>query len=449
MEADIYVSEYIARARKAQAVLETYTQEQVDALVRAMAKTVVDHAADLAELAVEETKMGNVPDKTSKNLFKARVIWNSLRGKKSVGVIDRDEVTGIVRVAKPVGVVAALTPVTNPIVTPMSNSMFAVKCRNAIIVSPNHSAMKSSGRVVELLREAVAALGAPADIIQTPTEHSREITGELMRQSDLVLATGGGSMVHAAYSSGTPAYGVGAGNVQCILDRGVDIADATAMVVQGRSFDNGITCTSEQSLLIPSDCWDEAIDGLRKAGAYIVDLADVDALRDAAFPEGKMEHALIGHSAAQIGAAAGLSVPEDARILAVPVSDFKDVLRGEKMFPLLTLFRYDTFEQAMEIAESNLRHIGAGHTACIHSHDMAHIERVAELPVSRVVVNQCSTSGGGSFFNGLTPTNTLGCGSWGGNSLSENLGYFHLMNITRIADVRPDNPVPTDEKLFG
>lgn len=451
MEAKAYVAEYIARARAAQAVVEGYTQAQVDALVRAMAKTVVDHAAELAELAVEETKMGNVKDKTAKNLSKARVIWNSLRGKPSVGVIERDAHTGITKVAKPVGVVAALTPVTNPIVTPMSNSMFAIKCRNAIIVSPNHSAMRSSGKVVALLREAIAALGAPADLVQTPDMHTREITQALMAQADLVLATGGGSMVRAAYSSGTPAYGVGAGNVQCIIDRDVDLPAAVEMAVSGRAFDHGIVCTSEQSLIVPGDRWEGACAALKDAGAMVItDEGQIAKLRDMLFPEGKMDHAWIGRSAAEIAQAAGLTAPEGTRVLALRITDEDDVLGGEKMFPVLSLYAYQTFDEAVATARRNLMKIGAGHSVCIHSQNQAHIEQAAALPVSRVVVNQCcATSGGGSFYNGLTPTNTLGCGTWGGNSLSENLGYFHLMNVTRIAEVRPENPAPNDAELFG
>lgn len=451
MNAQNYIGEYIARARAAQEEIASNTQAQADRLTRAIAKTVYDHAEELSALAVAETNMGNTADKIKKCRGKASVIWNSLRGKPSVGVLDRDPVTGITRVAKPVGVVAALTPVTNPVVTPMSNSMFAVKCRNAVIVSPHHNAMRSSGRTVELIMQQLRALGAPEHLIQLPAEHSRENTGALMAQADLVLATGGGAMVRAAYSSGTPAYGVGAGNVQCILDREIDLAHAVSLAVEGRAFDNGIVCTAEQSLIVPREQRTAVFDAIGRAGgAVITDPAKIDRLRSALFPGGALNHALIGKSASTLAAEAQISVPCGTCALAFPVETTDDVLGGEKMFPALSVYAYDTFEQAIAIARRNLTRIGMGHSVCIHSNRRAHVEQAAEaLHVSRVVVNQCcALSGGGSFFNGLTPTNTLGCGTWGGNSLSENLGYFHLMNITRIAEFMPDNPVPDDKTLW-
>ncbi|MCB6365945.1 aldehyde dehydrogenase family protein [Intestinibacillus massiliensis] len=452
MDAQSYIGGYVAKARAAQAELESYTQEQADRLVREIAKTVYENAEELSGLAVSETGMGNVPDKIAKCRSKASVIWNSLRGKPSVGVISRDPATGITKIAKPVGVVAALTPVTNPVVTPMSNAMFAVKCRNAVIVSPNHSAMRCSGRTVECIMERLRALGAPEHLIQVPAVHSRENTGALMAQADLVLATGGGAMVRAAYSSGTPAYGVGAGNVQCIIDRGADLPHAVAEAVKGRAFDYGILCTAEQSLIVPREQLPAVWDAVAAAGGAVLDdPSHISRLRDALFPGGAMNKALIGKSANALAAEARLCVPAGTRVLAFPVDGTDDVLGGEKMFPALSVYTYDTFDEAIAIARRNLARIGEGHSVCIHSQDRAHIEQAAcALHVSRVVVNQCcALSGGGSFYNGLTPTNTLGCGTWGGNSLSENLGYFHLMNITRVADFMPGNRVPDGAELWG
>jgi succinate-semialdehyde dehydrogenase len=248
-----YIGEYVRRGKVAQAEYEKMSQEQVDIAVMNIAKAIYDHAEELAEMAVEESGMGNVPDKTIKNQSKASVIWNHLKGKNSRGILERDETTGITKIAKPVGLVASITPLTNPIVTPMSNAMFALKCGNAIIVTPHHGAIKSSTKAVEYMNEALAKLGMPSHLIQILDWQSRENTGNLMAQCDVVIATGGMGMVKAAYSSGKPALGVGAGNVQCILDRGIDYKEAVSKLVAGRAFDYGIICSGEQSAIFPNE----------------------------------------------------------------------------------------------------------------------------------------------------------------------------------------------------
>jgi len=449
-----YIAGYIARARKAQAAFEKFSQEETDAAVRAIAKAVNDNAEFLAEIAVEETGMGNVPDKTAKNRMKAQMIWNSIRGKKSKGIIEIDEEAGITKIAKPVGVVAAITPSTNPIVTPMSNAMFAVKGGNAIIITPHHSAQKCSKKAVELMNAGLAKLNAPENLIQIIGEQSRENTANLISSADVVIATGGMGMVRAAYSSGRPALGVGAGNVQCIIDRDADIAEAVPKIIAGRAFDYGIICSAEQSIICPREKLEDIFAEFEKDGAYVIkDEAEKEALRNAMFEEGAMNRHAIGQSPEAVAALAGLSIPNGTKAI-VALADgagAKDLLSKEKMCPVLSAYAYDDFEEAIEIARANLEVEGKGHSVSIHSNNKANIEYAGrELCVSRFVINQiCASSAGGSFYNGLAPTNTLGCGSWGHNSISENLDYKHLINVSRIAYYMPENHVPSDEELWG
>ena len=454
LESKAYIDEYIQRARDAQAVLESYTQSQVDHLVMAIAKTVYDNAEYLAELAIAETGMGVLADKIAKNKGKASVIWNSLKDKKSVGIIERDEEAGIVKVAKPMGVVAAITPMTNPTVTPMSNAMFAVKGRNAIIITPHHKSIRSSTETVNMINSELAKLGAPENLIQILDQQSRVNTRTLISSADVVIATGGAGMVTAAYSSGKPALGVGAGNVQCIIDRDVNFAEAVPKIIAGRIFDNGIICSGEQSAIVPADKYEEILDEFRKNGAYVVTAREEkEAFRNAIFTEGAINRHAVGQSVQTIAGMAGVEVPADCKVIIIEAEGVgeEEVLAKEKMCPVLAIFPYDDFNEAVEIAKANLELEGKGHSAAIHSNNRANIEYAAEqISVSRFVINQtCATSAGGSFFNGLAPTNTLGCGSWGHNSISENLDYKHLINVSRIAYFRPKNPVPTQDQLWS
>ena len=450
-----YIKGYIDRAKKAQQVFEKMSQEQVDEAVKIIGKVVYDNAEYLAEIAVEETGMGNVPDKIAKNKQKSKIIWNNLKGKKSRGILDTDETTGITRIAKPVGVVAAITPCTNPIVTPMSNAMFALKCGNAIIITPHHKAIKCSTKTVDMINEKLAELGMPENLIQIISEHSRENTGNLISMADVVVATGGAGMVNAAYSSGRPALGVGAGNVQCIIDEGYDFKEAVPKIVTGRTFDYGIICSGEQSVICPEKDFDAIMAEFEANGAYIVKSSEELAkLRGALFQEeGKPNRHSVGQSPAKVAALAGINMPEDTKIIVALAEATAecDPLGGEKMAPVIVAYSYKTLEEGVNIARANLEKEGKGHSVSFHSDSEEHIEYVGqELCVSRFVINQvCASSAGGSFWNGLAPTNTLGCGSWGHNSISENLDYKHLMNISRIARYMPENHVPTDEELWG
>ncbi len=451
MDSREYVMEYIKKAKAAQIIYEQYTQEQVDEVVKVIARTIYDNGDLLAKMAVSETGMGVYEDKALKNKMKAKVIWNNLKDKKSVGIIKRDEETGITEIAKPVGIVGAITPTTNPIVTPMSNAMFALKGRNAIIITPHHRAIECSTKAVELINHELSKINAPENLLQILGYQSRENTKHLIENVDVVIATGGMGMVKAAYSSGKPALGVGAGNVQCIMDKDADIKDAVPKIIIGRAFDNGIICSGEQSVIIPNEIYQETINEFKKNGAYYVtDPLERDSFRNALFQYRVMNKDLVGQSVQKIGDMAGVKIPADTKVIVIETIENTDVLGKEKMCPVLAAYRYDDLNEAIQIARDNLEMEGKGHSVAMHSNNKSHIEKVGEsLEVSRFVINQSSaTSAGGSFYNGFAPTNTLGCGSWGNNSISENLDYKHLINISRIGYFMKDNIVPTDEELW-
>lgn len=454
MDSQEYINGYIERARIAQKEFEKMSQEQVDRAVQIIGKVVYDNAQYFAEIAVEETGMGNVEDKYAKNRQKAGIVWNNLKGKKSRGILETDETTGITTVAKPMGVVAAITPCTNPIVTPMSNSMFALKCGNAIVITPHHKSVKCSTKVVEMMNDALAAEGYPENLIQILGEHSRENTRNLISSADVVVATGGAGMVNAAYSSGRPALGVGAGNVQCIIDEGYDYKEAVPKIIKGRSYDYGIICSAEQSVICPEKDFEDILKEFEANGCYVVrDPEELEKVRGALFDDGKPNRHSVGQSCGKVAELAGIQIPEGTRaIVAVAEgTGLTDLLGGEKMAPVISAYPYSDLDDGIRIAAENLEKDGKGHSVSFHSDSEEHIAKVGEnLCVSRFVINQCSAnSAGGSYFNGLNPTNTLGCGSWGHNSISENLNYHHLMNVSRIARFMPDNHVPTDEELWG
>jgi succinate-semialdehyde dehydrogenase len=449
------VQELVAKARIAQAAYESFSQEQVDAIVKGIGKYVYDNAEMLARMAVDETGIGVYEDKILKNKGKARVIWNNLKNKKSRGIIKEDPNANLVFVAKPMGVVGAVTPVTNPIVTPMCNAMFALKTGNAVIFAPHPKAEHCTQHLTDAFAEVVKANGGPDDLIQMITNGSVETTQELMKDVDVVVATGGGAMVRSAYSSGKPSYGVGAGNVPVIIDRDVDIKDAAEKIVTGAAFDNGIICSHEQFVLTPEEHYEDTIQSFIETGKvwFSADKDTVQKLRDLVLPHGHLNKNVVGKSPRQIGAMAGMVIPETARIILLPAegAGTADVLAKEKLCPVVAILPYKTFDEAVAMAKANLLVEGAGHSAALHSHNEANIRYTGvELPVSRLVVNQASAiTAGGSLTNGFAPTTTLGCGSWGGNSISENLDYKHLMNVSRIGKVITDKKVPTDAEIWA
>ncbi len=455
ISADTEVFDLVAKARVAQAEFEKFSQEQVDAIVRDMGKYVYDNAETLARMAVDESGIGHYEDKILKNKGKARVIWNNLKDKKSRGVIGEEPENGVVLVAKPMGVVGSVTPVTNPIVTPMCNGMFAVKTGNAVIFAPHPKAQKCTEHLTNEFMKIVKSHGGPDDLIQTIRRGSVEKTQELMRSVDVVVATGGAAMVKSAYSSGKPSFGVGAGNVPVIIDRDVDLVEAVDKIVTGASFDNGIICSHEQFVLAPEEKFEETLELFEATGKVWVtrDEAEIDKLRNVVFVDGHLNKDVVGIAPYKIGRMAGIEIPESVRLILLPArgAGEEDLLAREKLCPVIAILPYRSFDDAVAMAKANLLVEGAGHSAAVHSSNEEHIRSAGvALPVSRLVVNQPSSlTAGGSLTNGFAPTTTLGCGSWGGNSISENLDYKHLMNVSRIGKVIENKKVPTDEEIWA
>ncbi len=449
------VQDLVTKARVAQAAFESFSQEKVDGIVKGIGKYVYDNAEMLAKMAVEESGIGRYEDKILKNKGKARVIWNNLKDKKSRGIIGEDPAKNLIFVAKPMGVIGAVTPITNPIVTPMCNAMFAIKAGNAVIFAPHPKAEKCAILLTEEFMKIVKSFGGPDDLVQVVRKGSIDTTQELMKAVDVVVATGGGAMVKSAYSSGKPSFGVGAGNVPVILDRGIDIKDAAEKIVAGASFDNGIICSHEQFVLVPEENYDEALKQFMATGKvwFTKNPDEVERIRQVVFKDGMLNKDVVGRFPNEIGKLAGVDVPESAKIILVPASAAGDgdILAKEKLCPVVAIFPYKTVNDAVAMAKANLLIEGAGHSAAVHSNSEDHIRYAGtELPISRLVVNQASAlTAGGSLTNGFAPTTTLGCGSWGGNSISENLDYKHLMNVSRIGKVITDTKVPTDAEIWA
>lgn len=454
MNASEYVADLVAKARVAQKQFETYSQEKVDEAVRAIGKAVFDDAEAISRMAVEETGMGLYEDKLAKNLGKAKGIWAALKGKKSRGVIRHIEEEGLTEVGKPIGVIGAVTPVTNPTSTPMHNAMISLKGGNAIIVCP-HPRAKACGKVtVDAMNKGLRAIGAPENLIQIVENPTLEITTLVMKSADVCISTGGPAMVKTAYSSGKPAFGVGPGNIQCLIGEDADIPDAVAKIIRGRTYDNGILCTCDQTAICPRSKVDEIVREFVANGCYFAETPeDVAKVRNVSFVDGVLNKDLVGAKPDAIAKAAGLTIAPDAKLIMAKLEKCgaDEPLAREKLFPVLGLYAYDTWEQAVDIAVANILHEGIGHSAVIHSFNKDNIEYAAlRIPVSRFSVNQPgSNSLGGSFVNGLNPTLTLGCGSWGNNSISENLWYTHLINISRIAYLKPGATIPSDEEVWG
>ncbi|MDT2821857.1 aldehyde dehydrogenase family protein [Enterococcus devriesei] len=431
------IEEMVTQARVAMEEISGYDQEQVDKMLYVISKAVFEQAEPLAKLAIEETRLGRLDHKIGKNQGMATNIFASLKDKASVDVIREIPEEGLVEIAHPVGVIGSVTPTTNPTITPLGNGLMALKGKNAMIVSPHPRSKKTTKETIELMREALVSVGAPRDLLQVIEEPSIELSQGLMQSVDLIVATGGPGLVKSAYSSGHPAYGVGPGNVQAILDRDFDVEVAAELSVIGRSFDNGIVCACQQSLIYPQEKETEVFEALsQKQAAVITDKEDLAKLRNTLFIDGRANPDMIGQDPKIIADAAGVEIPADSQIIAVKVDAVgkSELFCKEKMAPVLALKSYDTFEEAVGFAKENLLLEGAGHSAGLFSQTKEHQIYAGEvLPVSRVVVNQPTIDAGGSPANGLNPTVSLGCGSWGNNIISENLTYTHLINISRVA----------------
>lgn len=432
------VDDLVSRSKVAQKKFEFATQEQADQAARAICKVVYDNATTLGTLAAEETRMGNLEDKITKCRMKSALIWHSIKNRKSVGVINRLEERRMIEIAKPMGVVASIVPSTNPVVTPMSNAAFSLKTRNSVIFAPHPRAVKCTKLLVDMFRKELAKLGFPEDLVLSLEEVSIEDSAKLMGEADIIVATGGMGMVKAAYSSGKPALGVGAGNVQCIVDTDVDLSDAVNKIMIGRSFDNGLICLGEQTAFIHEDQFNSFIEEVNKQGGYYIENPEqINKIREGLFPNGgPINRNVVGRTANEVANQIGIDIPENTRVIVVKASEIGsgDVLCREKMCPVLNVMTYKTFKDGVDMMVQNLEYEGKGHSIVIHSNSKKNVEYAAtKCSVSRVIVNQpAGTTGGGSPTNGFTATTTLGCGSWGNNSFSDNLDFKHLMNITRV-----------------
>ncbi|MDC7233825.1 MAG: aldehyde dehydrogenase family protein [Spirochaetales bacterium] len=454
------IQELVEKARTAQQQVAGYSQQQIDDVCMAIGWEVYkdDNIKILAEMAVEETGMGNVEDKIKKHKGKILGVMADVKGALSVGLIERDEKRGISKYAKPVGVVGALTPVTNPTATPGSNAVTILKGRNAVIFAPHPRSRAASAKAVEFMRQGLKKVGAPEDLIQIIAEPSIPATGELMKQVDLVLATGGGAMVKAAYSSGTPAYGVGPGNSVQIIAEDADIEDAMGKVALSKCFDHATSCSSENSIIVHESLYDRALELLGSVeGGYICRGEERETLKNWMWIPNKKGHValnpgIVAKSAQHIAEHAGLTIPQDKRMLVVegemPLEE--DRFAEEKLSPVLTVWKYSDFSEGYEILKRLTDNCGTGHSCGIHTANRDYVEFLGEnMKSSRIMVNQPQApANGGNFFNGMPSTVTLGCGTWGGNITTENIYYKHFLNITWVSDLLPVNK-PEDEEFFA
>ena len=435
----------LAEIRKAQEQYATYTQEQVDAIFRAAALAANHARIPLAKMAVEETGMGIVEDKVIKNNYAAEHIYNAYRNVKTCGVIDEDPVYGVTKIAEPIGVIAAVIPTTNPTSTAIFKCLLALKTRNGIIISPHPRAKASTIAAAKIVLDAAVKAGAPAGLIGWVDVPSLEMTNMVMKEADIILATGGPGMVKAAYSSGTPAIGVGAGNASAVIDKSADIINAVNSIIHSKTFDNGMICATEQTIIAHKDVYDAVRDELVKRGCYMLNDEEKDKIRRTMLINGALNAKIVGQRPVTIAKLAGFEVPEDVKVLVgeVESTSVDEAFAHEKLTTILAVYKADSFEEAMDKAEQLLVNAGGlGHTSSLWIDDVNEREKIMtfadRMKTCRILVNTPSSLGGiGDLYNfKFTPSLTLGCGSWGGNSVSENVGVKHLLNIKTVAERR-------------
>ena len=456
MAADSPVSTLLARARAAQAEYERFDQAQVDDVVAAIAWTILEPERNryLSERAVEDTGLGDVDDKFRKNYRKTLGLLRDLTGAPSVGVISKDSERGIIEIARPVGVVGAITPSTNPVATPTNKVMNALKGRNAIILAPSPRGEAVCGELVELFQQALKKVGAPEDLVQKlPRPINKADTETLMKTVDLVVATGSQNNIRSAYSSGTPAVGVGAGNVAVIVDETADLNEAAQKIIASKIFDNATSCSSENSAVVLTSVYDTLVSALELQGAKLLTADEQKKLQQLMWPDGRLNSAVIARPARQIAQMAEIdcSAMPDVKVLLVQESQAGSAypFSGEKLCPVLTLYRAEDFDGALAQVAEIYAYQGAGHSVGIHTADDARAMQIAmELPTCRVIVNQAHCfATGGSFDNALPFSLSMGCGSWGGNSISENMNYRHYLNTVRVIRSIPAQEVSPEELL--
>ena len=435
----------IQQLREAQKQFATFSQEQVDEIFRQAALAANHNRIKLAKMAVEETGMGIVEDKVIKNNFAAEYIYNQYKNMKTCGVLEEDKTSGITKVAEPIGVISAIVPTTNPTSTAIFKCLIALKTRNAIIISPHPRAKNSTIEAAKIVLEAAVKAGAPEGIIGWIDEPSVELSQNVMRESDIILATGGPAMVKAAYSSGRPALGVGAGNTPAIIDETAHIKMAVNSILISKTFDNGVICASEQSIIVLDKVYDEVKKELAERGAYILKGEEINKVRSIILNErGGLNADMVGQSAYKIAKMAGVDVPETAKVLVGEVTsvELEEPFSHEKLSPVLAMYKATSFEEALDKADRLIELGGMGHTSVLYTDQVKNRDRVLtfgeRMKTARTLINMPAAQGAiGDLFNfKLAPSLTLGCGSWGGNSVSENVGPKHLINVKSIAERR-------------
>ena len=434
----------LAKVREAQRKFSTYTQEQVDKIFFAAAKAANMARIPLAKMAVEETGMGVVEDKIIKNHYAAEYIYNKYKNTKTCGVISEDKEFGTIRIAEPLGVIAAVIPTTNPTSTAIFKTLISLKTRNGIIISPHPRAKKSTAAAAKIVCDAAVAAGAPEGIISWIDAPSLDMTNLLMKEADIILATGGPGMVKAAYSSGKPALGVGAGNTPAIIDESADIKKAVNSIIHSKTFDNGMICASEQSTIVDKKIYKEVRKEFLDRGCYFLKGDELDKVRKTIIINGALNAKIVGQKPVTIAALAGVTIPEETKVLIGEVEsvDISEEFAHEKLSPVLAMYKSENFEDALNKAERLIADGGYGHTSSVYLNENTEREKIntfaARMKTCRILVNTPSSFGGiGDLYNfDLAPSLTLGCGSWGGNSVSENVGVKHLINIKTVAERR-------------
>ena len=434
----------LERVKNAQKEFSKYSQEQVDKIFQAAAIAANEARIPLAKMAVEETGMGIVEDKVIKNHYAAEYIYNKYKNEKTCGVIYQDDSYGIKKIAEPVGIVAAVIPTTNPTSTAIFKTLIALKTRNGIIISPHPRAKKSTIEAAKTVLEAAVKAGAPEGIIAWIDVPSLELTNMLMQSVDIILATGGPGMVKSAYSSGKPALGVGAGNTPAVIDESVNVILAVNSIIHSKTFDNGMICASEQSVIVSDKIYDKVKDEFVKRGCYILNPEETEKVRKTIIINGALNAKIVGQKAHTIAELAGVSVPENTKILIGEVEnvDLSEEFAHEKLSPVLAMYKSSSFDDALEKAYRLIEDGGLGHTSSLYVNTVTEKEKIekfySKMKTCRVLVNTPSSQGGiGDLYNfKLTPSLTLGCGTWGGNSVSENVGIKHLLNIKTVAERR-------------
>ena len=438
------LEERLAGVREAQRIFAAYTQEQVDKIFTAAALAANKARIPLAKLAVEETGMGIVEDKVIKNHYASEYIYNAYRDTKTCGVIEEDKAYGIKKVAEPIGVVAAVIPTTNPTSTAIFKTLISLKTRNGIIISPHPRAKKSTIAAAKVVLEAAVAAGAPEGIIGWIDVPSLELTDTLMKEADIILATGGPGMVKAAYSSGKPALGVGAGNTPAIIDESADVILAVNSIIHSKTFDNGMICASEQSVIVDKKVYKAVKEEFAYRGCYFLNKSETEKVRKTIIINGALNAKIVGQKAHTIAALAGVTVPEETKILICEVTsvDLSEEFAHEKLSPVLAMYKAEDFEDALSKAEHLIADGGFGHTSSLYINVETQADKIAEfserMKTCRCLINTPSSHGGiGDLYNfKMAPSLTLGCGSWGGNSVSENVGVKHLLNVKTVAERR-------------